>query len=168
MTPTAIYQAVMLAVEERRQALGLSMWQVNDGAGLQDGFYAKMLHAHTPSGRQAQWPTLQLVIDFLFSGGFDLRLVAAPIKKDMGTPELKRQLMFIKATHDPKTRRQLMAEIGKKGREKQLQTYDKKTLSKIARKAQRARRRRERENRKARRNAPSDPSLVPPSQVPSA
>lgn len=67
---TSIYRAIMFEVERRRLDLGWSMWQVDDAAGINDGHYAKMLYPDTPSGRQAKWPTLQLVIEAMFKGGF--------------------------------------------------------------------------------------------------
>lgn len=71
---TAVYRAIMMEVERRRLALGLPMWKVDDLAGTQDGYLAKMLTPDSPSGRQAGWPLVQDVIDALFEDGFVLRI----------------------------------------------------------------------------------------------
>lgn len=76
MPSTAIYRALMAACEGRRVELGLSMATVNDLAGLQDGFFAKMLYPDTPSGRQVRWETLQLAVEALFGKGFTVHIVA--------------------------------------------------------------------------------------------
>lgn len=48
------------------------MWRCDDLSGVQDGYTAKMLHPDTPSGRQASWPTLDLVMRALFPDGYDI------------------------------------------------------------------------------------------------
>lgn len=73
MVSTAIYRAIMQACEARRIELGIAMATVDEMAGTQDGYYAKMLFPDTPTGRCAQWPTLQLVIEALF--GRDCQVV---------------------------------------------------------------------------------------------
>jgi hypothetical protein len=77
MKSVPIYRAVMLALEARRLELGISMATVDDMAGTQDGYYAKMIYPDTPSGRQASWPTVDLVVEALFGTEFDLRLIGA-------------------------------------------------------------------------------------------
>src|SRR5258708_7681877 len=54
---TEIYRSITLECERQRQRLGWKMWQVDDAAGLQDGHYAKLLHADRLSGRCARWET---------------------------------------------------------------------------------------------------------------
>jgi hypothetical protein len=76
MASTAVYREFMAALEGRRVELGLSMATVNDMAGLQDGFFAKMLYPDTPSGRQARWETVQLAVEALFGKGFTVHIVA--------------------------------------------------------------------------------------------
>lgn len=66
MTSCALYRTMMLEIERQRLALGLSMAAVDDLAGTQDGYYAKMIYPDTPSGRQAQWSTVDLVVEALF------------------------------------------------------------------------------------------------------
>lgn len=75
MTSTAIYRSIMHVIEARRGELGLSMASVNDLAGLQDGFFAKMIYPDTPSGRQARWETVQLAVEALFGKNFAVQIV---------------------------------------------------------------------------------------------
>jgi hypothetical protein len=44
------------------------MWELEEKAGLSEGYYSKMLHADSAEGRQATWPVLQKVADALFPG----------------------------------------------------------------------------------------------------
>jgi hypothetical protein len=73
MKSTAVYRALMLAIEARRLELGIAMATVDDMAGLQDGYYAKMIYPDTPSGRCAQWATVDLVIQALFGTDYAVR-----------------------------------------------------------------------------------------------
>jgi hypothetical protein len=81
MTPTAIYMAIMENCERRRIDLGWPMWKVDDKAGTNDGYYAKALYPNTPSGRQAKWESLQLIVEALYKGGF--RVTIEPENPDM-------------------------------------------------------------------------------------
>lgn len=74
---SAIYRALMVEFERQRLARGLSMAQVDDLAGTQDGFFSKMLYPDTPNGRQARWETVQDVADALFGRGFSVQVVAS-------------------------------------------------------------------------------------------
>lgn len=74
MTSTAIYRSLMEVIERRRSELGLSMAAVDDLAGTQDGYYAKMIYPDTPSGRQARWETVDLVVQALFGREFGIDL----------------------------------------------------------------------------------------------
>ena len=74
MKSTPVYRALMLAIEAKRLDLGIAMATVDDVAGLQDGYYAKMIYPDTPSGRCAQWATVQLVIQALFGEGFAFQI----------------------------------------------------------------------------------------------
>lgn len=73
-----LYLEVVRALDARRRALGWSMAYLDDRAGTNDGYFAKCLHADTPSGRQAGWEILQLYADALFPAGCSL--VAMPAK----------------------------------------------------------------------------------------
>jgi hypothetical protein len=48
------------------------MQEVCDRSGLADYYFSKALHASTPSGRQANWRTLQDIVDALFPEGYDV------------------------------------------------------------------------------------------------
>lgn len=110
---TEIYRTITLECERRRQQLGWAMWKVDDAAGLQDGFYSKLLHADRPSGRQVQWQTLQLVISALFPKGIDLEIRHKAGEITAEGHRLK--VMFAAADNDRQTRRELMRELGRRG-----------------------------------------------------
>lgn len=111
---TPIFRSIMLEIERRRVALGWPQEKFSEYAGLPDRFYPKALHADAPGGRQAQWRTLQLMMDALFPGGFDIEIRARP-GAVMTKNNLKAKLLQLRATTDPRSQRELMAEIGKKG-----------------------------------------------------
>lgn len=67
-----VYRALAAQLHDRIRKLGLPMWRCDDLSGVQDGYTAKMLHPDTPSGRQASWPTLDLVMQALYPDGFDI------------------------------------------------------------------------------------------------
>lgn len=48
----------------------LPMAQVDDLAGLQDGFFPKLIFPDAPNGRQSRWETLDLVVQALFGTGY--------------------------------------------------------------------------------------------------
>lgn len=82
ITPaTALYKATVAQIRVRIKELGLTMWQCDDKAGLQDGYTAKLLNPDTPSGRQAGWDTLQLLVDALWPDGFEIEMAAQPSNK---------------------------------------------------------------------------------------
>lgn len=112
--PVAIYRAIMLEVERRRMALGLPMEKFSEYAGLPERYYAKALHADQPSGRQAQWGTLQTIVDALFPGGFDVEIRPKP-GQPMTCDGLKARLLQLRASVDPKSQRELMRELSIKG-----------------------------------------------------
>lgn len=136
----AVYRAIVFAIEKQRVSLGVSMAQVNEIAGVPDGYYAKMLYPDTPSGRQAQWQQVQDVIEALFGADFALqitpseaenrRVTSAPIiDKGMSTNALQNRHW---------RHRKHFVELGKKGaaaRDK----VPKRKLSAIYRKAARNR-----------------------------
>jgi hypothetical protein len=77
---TAIYRTLMMAIEQRRVELGLSMERVNDLAGLQDGFFGKMIYPDSPSGRQSRWETIDLVMQALFGADYIFEIAAQNYK----------------------------------------------------------------------------------------
>src|SRR4051812_30572535 len=72
---TALYRALVAELENRRGTLGLSLAQVDDLSGLNDGHYSHLITPDTPNGRQARWETLQLAVDALYKSGFSIALV---------------------------------------------------------------------------------------------
>lgn len=118
------------------------MWQVDDAAGTQDGHFAKCLHADRPSGRQAQWSTLALLMGALYPEGFDVTIT--PKVGQCLTPEQhKLKVNFAAADNCPRTRRRLMAELGSKGgiaRREKLMAMTQKERQQIAKKAAKTRR----------------------------
>jgi hypothetical protein len=76
-------------------------------SGLNDGHYSHCLHVDRPSGRQARWETLQLVVSALFPGGFDVE-----IKHKAGDPltaeNHRLKVMFAAADNNRLSRRELM------------------------------------------------------------
>jgi hypothetical protein len=71
---TSIYRAIVLELERRRIALGMSMERLSEIAGLADRAYSKMVHPEGRGGRVAQWQTLQRVVDALFPDGIDVAI----------------------------------------------------------------------------------------------
>ena len=82
MAATALYRSLLLACERRRLQLGWPMAYVDDMAGLNDAYYAKMLYSETPSGRKARYETLQWVLDALWPDGVGMVLRGAPVPDD--------------------------------------------------------------------------------------
>jgi len=74
-----IYRIIMVEFERQRLARGLSMAQVDDLAGTQDGFYSRMIYPDTPHGRQSRWETVQDVADALFGRGFEIKILMPEI-----------------------------------------------------------------------------------------
>ncbi|MDR6955334.1 hypothetical protein J2X65_004713 [Ancylobacter sp. 3268] len=67
-----MYRALAAQLHDRIRRLGLPMCRCDDLSGVQDGYTPKMLHPDTPSGRQASWPTLDLVMTALFPDGYSI------------------------------------------------------------------------------------------------
>jgi hypothetical protein len=110
---TNIYRSLMLEIEHRRLALGFPIEKFSEFAGLSDRYYPKALFADEPSGRQAQWSTLEVMVQALFPHGYDLELRAKP-GAVIDATNLKAKLLQLRAHHDPRTQRQLMSELGKR------------------------------------------------------
>ena len=73
ITPVSeTYRAFAAQLQDRIRRLGLPMWRCDDLSGLQDGYTAKLLHPDTPSGRQATWATLDLLMGALFPDGYSI------------------------------------------------------------------------------------------------
>lgn len=148
---TAIYRAIVVELERKRQAMGMSMDALSELIGAERS-YSKMLYPDTSSGRQAQWDKLQRAIDALFPEGFEivLRAGVCPTSTTAGTKRLIRQSA---AHYDRRTARELMNELSKaaiSGRKK-IPNW---VRRRIARKAGRASGKRRRERAEERANAP--------------
>ncbi|MDO8596399.1 MAG: hypothetical protein Q7R45_07230 [Sulfuricaulis sp.] len=76
MTPTRFYLAVTAALDRRIRSLRWPMWQVDERSRLNAGHTAHVLHPDTKNGRQAQWKTLQKLVDALYPGGFKVAIIA--------------------------------------------------------------------------------------------
>lgn len=72
-----IYRAIVLELERRRLADGISMEKMSELMGTAERSYAKLVHSDDPSGRVATWGTLQMAVDVLFCDGVDLRIERA-------------------------------------------------------------------------------------------
>jgi hypothetical protein len=134
---TSLYRAIILECERRRMALGLPMEKFCEYAGLPDRYYGKAVCVDTPSGRQPQWPTLQIIIDALFPNGFDVEIRPKPgTVIDAGN--LKARLLQLQANHNPLAQRDLMRELSGKAAEGRKRIPARKR-SAIARRAAKAR-----------------------------
>ena len=139
---TPIYRALMVAIETRRQELGLPMWKVDDAAGTPDGYFPKALWPDTPSGRQANWDTVQTLIETLWPDGFTLTVKE---KNGASMPASKQRVAvrFAGARFDAEKRADWMTELSKKGASKgghaRADKLSKRRRHRIARKAAKAR-----------------------------
>jgi hypothetical protein len=110
------------------------MWKVDDVAGLQDGHFAKLLHADRRSGRCARWETLNLLVSALWPLGFDVE-----IKHKTGDPltaeKHRLKIWFAAADNDRLSRRELMRELGRRGAAARMAKLGKRERKKIARRA---------------------------------
>ena len=69
---TPLYLALIDQMHDRIVHLGWTMERCDERSGNQDGYTAKMLHPDTPSGRQANWQTLQNLLDALYPDGVEV------------------------------------------------------------------------------------------------
>lgn len=75
MPATPLYKSIVERIRQAAFERGLTMCYLDDRAGVQDGYTAKVLHPDTPSGRTARWDTLQFILDATFPGGVDVMLI---------------------------------------------------------------------------------------------
>jgi hypothetical protein len=132
-----VYRALLLECERRRQELNLPMWELDEISGVQSGHYAKCLHVDRPSGRQAQWKTLHLIVTALFPAGFDLQLKHKP-GGILTAENLWLRVKFAASDHDRLGRRALMSELGKRGAAARMKKLGKRERKTIAKRASRA------------------------------
>ncbi|MFK8251777.1 hypothetical protein [Ancylobacter terrae] len=105
---TALYLAITAQIHQRIRRLGITMARCDDLSGLQDGYVAKLLHPDTKTGRQANWATLQLLVDAVFPDGYDIIIRPRDGRKaEKLVPETN-------PTVDARTR-SVMAAMGRKG-----------------------------------------------------
>lgn len=162
---TPLYRSVMLEVERWRIALNLPMEKFCEYAGLPDRYYPKALGADMPSGRQAHWRSVQIMLDAMMPDGFDLQIV--PKRGAVLTADsLKAKLLQLRAPLNPRSQRELMRELGRAGRAKQLSAgrgqQSPAQRSKIARNAARSRWARWRRQRAGAKPMPNEPSAASP------
>ena len=129
-----VYRALLLECERRRQELGWSMWQVDDAAGLNDGHFAHCLAVDRPSGRQARWETLNLIISALWPRGIDLQ-ITHKTGGNLTAEDMTRKIRFAQADNCRLSRRKLMSELGKRGAAARMVKLTKSERKKIARNA---------------------------------
>jgi hypothetical protein len=148
---SSFYRAIMLELERKRQAMGMSMESLSEIVGAERS-WSKMLYPDTPSGRQAGWDKLQRAIDALFCDGFDVIVRAGATRTDT-TPGTKRLIRQSAAHFDRRTQRDLMRDLSKLailGRKK----IPRWKLARIRRKAGKASGKRRRELADERSNTP--------------
>ncbi|MGY4409126.1 hypothetical protein ACVWW4_000862 [Bradyrhizobium sp. LB7.1] len=131
----AAYRAFVAVLEQRRVELGLTTAHVNDLAGLQDGFFAKLTNPDSPSGRQAGWDMLDLVMETLFGTTYQIHITAKNYK---APPKLEtRALPSTKtAQHQPThwRHRRIFQDLGRRGA-RALNNLPPERRSEIAKKA---------------------------------
>jgi hypothetical protein len=109
-----IYYKLILEIEERRQALGVSMERLSEMAGLPDRSFSKLVYPSTKSGRLARWSTIQIVLDALYPDGFDLKI--SPTKGDKIKEYGHRyHIKQIAMHYNRLTRREIMQDWGRRG-----------------------------------------------------
>jgi hypothetical protein len=83
-------------------------------AGIADRAYAKMLHADSPSGRVASFPTLETVMALLYPDGYDVE-VRARTGPRLDAQALRHKIKRARwATLSAPARRDMMAELSKR------------------------------------------------------
>lgn len=111
-TSNAFYRAIMLELERKRLAMGLSQDRLSELMGVAERSYSKMLWPDSPSGRLATWDKLQKAIEVLFADGFEVVVRAGCTLTDT-TPGTKRLIRQAAAHYDRRTSRELMIDIGR-------------------------------------------------------
>jgi hypothetical protein len=111
---TQVYLTFVAALEERRRELGLPMAQVDDLAGLQDGFLSKLTRPDALNGRQSRWETIDLVVQALFGTDYRIHIVAqnfrAPAKLETRAKPSSKVIEVKHWRH-----RKLFSDLGKRG-----------------------------------------------------
>jgi hypothetical protein len=131
---TPLYRTIVLEIERRRIELGWSCWQLEDASGLNDGHYQHCLNVDRPTGRQANWKTLHLIVSALWPHGFDLQISHKP-GGNLSAESMRMKIWFAAADNDRVSRRKLMAVLGKRGAAARMLKLSKSDRKKIARTA---------------------------------
>lgn len=113
MPSTAIYRAIVVELERKRQAMGISMEAASEIFGAERS-WSKMLYPDTVSGRQASWDKLQRAVDTMFPDGFEVTIRPGSCKTTT-TEGTKRLIRSSAAHYDRRTQREFLREIGAKG-----------------------------------------------------
>jgi hypothetical protein len=140
-----LYRAMVLELERRRLAVGISMERMSELMGTAERSYAKMMHPETSSGRMVQWPTMQAVVDVLYCDGMLVRLM--PMRAGsthewnavQSTEGTRRLIKAEAARWDAKMRREAMAAICREGGKARAAKMTAKQRSDSARHAAKAR-----------------------------
>jgi hypothetical protein len=147
---TPLYHEIISRARARIQTLGWPMWRVDEEAGLQAGYTAKMLHPDTASGRIGQWDVLEKLMSALYPHGYDVVILAhpQPLERFSAKPVKVHRQMLAGQAVEPIKKVQLYAFNGRKGGKRSLITMTKDERVKRARKAGRIRWRKWRELKK--------------------
>jgi hypothetical protein len=151
-TIAPIYSALMQAIEARRARAGLSMVQLEELAGLSEGYFSKMLHPQSAEGRCASLDMVQKIVDVLFDGACVVKLLErhqSGIPAEANIKKINAAVRTYLRGHCIK-----IAPLGAAARNKKLTPAQRRTL---ARRAIRARWKRHRERLEAeRKGAPGN------------
>lgn len=112
-----VYYALFAEIERHRIALGIPMWKLDDAAGTQSRYYAKALYADTPSGRIANWQSVQMIVAALFPDGFSIKIRPARGGK-LPASNHRVSIRFSGARYDYEARRDWMTELSRLGASK--------------------------------------------------
>lgn len=153
MSSTGIYRSIVVELERKRLAMGISMDMMSELMGVAERSYAKMIWPDAPSGRQASWDKLQKAIDVLFSDGFEVVIRKGDNMPEMG-PGTRRLIRQSAAHYDRRTQRELMRDLSLIAAEMRKEKIPGWKRRAIARKAGRARGRQQREEAKRRGSLP--------------
>lgn len=138
MTATSLYRGIMLEIERRRLQLGFTFAEVDNLAGTQDGYCAKLMWPDTPSGRIGRWDTLQLIVDALFPEGFEVVVRAKP-GVVLSEVSIRKMAAIARTPFDRKAQRELMQDYGKRGGVARAEKLTPEQRREIASKAAKAR-----------------------------
>jgi hypothetical protein len=152
-TSNAFYRAIMVELERKRIAMGLSQDRLSELMGVAERSYAKMVWPDSASGRLATWDKLQKAIEVLFADGFEVVVRAGMTLTDT-TPGTKRLIRQAAAHYDRRGARELMRDLALLRHEK----VPKWRREQIARKAGRASGKKRRQNARKRK---SEPIILP-------